>query len=519
VNPAPDLSPYRLANVRAAIGHYLLGRGASAVFGIATTILLVRVMNVADYAGYVALMGLAGIASMLSSLGLDRAITRYVPEGRLYHTEDRLRYFAWKVVIARLVAILLVTLLLAVAWPGLLTLFDFVKLDHVPWALAIFLVSTSLFTTLSTILQALVRQKLLTQVVVFIWAGRFVAILYVAYSLGGLGLTQALWLMAMPELVGAAALLVAVGKALRHGGTPPASTAIPVATSWPQWQEVRSLAGHAYVFNVLASVPQGYFMRTLVAATLPVDVVAAYGFFSNLVDKLRMYLPIQLMYNLVEPVLVARYLKNKDEHALSRYIGLIYKANLLIVAMALLFLAISGQTAVSFLTGGKYVVHTWILSLLVLQIAMGSHVLAIQLVVNVLKKNHILSVSAAVALTVMLVFLTCTLIGEHPMLVLFGTLVYSVTMNTTAFLLVARNGIAYRPPIKDAAMLIGIGVGMALVINTVVFAVGQLGSPSLEVLLASGAALMLAAVSMKCRYASQQEVGMLQSLLRARSRS
>lgn len=494
MNTAPSSSPYRLANVRAAIGHYLLGRGASAVIGFVTIILLVRVMDVADYAGYIALMGLAGIAAMLSSLGLERAITRFVPEGRLYHSEDRLQSFVWKIVLARLAATLLVTVLLAAFWPRLVALFDFVDLDRMPWALVLFLAANSLFAILSTVLQALVRQKLLTQIMVLIWGGRLVAIVYLAHLQGGLGIEQVLWLMALPELAGAAALLVTVGKALRHGGAPAGTRETPEAATWPQWREARSFAGHAYAFNMLASVPQGYFMRTLVAATLPVEIVAAYGFFSSLVDKLRNYLPIQLMYNLFEPVLVARYLESRDEHALSRHIGLMYKANLLIIVMALVFLGISGQAAVGLATGGKFLEHTWILLLLLVQIALGSHVLAIQLVVNVLKCTYILSQAGAFSLFAMLGFIGVVLISEHHLLMLFGVLTYEITMNLLVMVMMARAGIEYRPPLKDWTKLAMLSLVLVTVVTLVVIEYG-LGANLLSVFVLGSLGGLLVLVS------------------------
>lgn len=516
MNQSGRASPYHIANVRAALGHYLLGRGASAVTGLATIILLVRVMDVAAYASYIALMGLAGIATMLSSLGLERAITRFVPEGRLYQSEDKLQGFVWKIVLARLATACVVTLLLAAVWQWLIGLFDFVSLYSMPWALATYMMSNSLFGILSTVLQALVRQKLLTQIMVLIWAGRLFAMVYLAYSQGGLGLGEVLWLMAVTELVGAMVLLFAVANALRHGGVPVTTRDATENSLWPQWQEVRSLSGHAYAFNVLASLPQGYFMRTLVAAALPVDIVAAYGFFSSLIDKMRMYLPMQLMYNLVEPVLVARYLQSGDEQALARHIWLIYKANLLILAMALVFLYVGGQSMVGLLTGGKFIDHAWILSLLVVQIALGSHVLAIQLVVNVHKQNWILSSSGTVALLAMMVFIGIVFTAEQPLWLLFAVLVYDFAMNFIALQLIAQRQINYRPRMEDTAKLVTTILGVALLCHLFLSLWNAALSPLTSVLMGTIAALVLATIIFILRYANQSELGMLEKLRRAK---
>lgn len=507
-------TPYGVTNVKSAIGHYLLGRGVGAIFGFGAILLLVRYMSVQEYASYIALTGLVGIAAMLSSLGLERAITRFVPEGRICHSEVKLQSFVFKIVLTRLAATSLVALLLAAIWSWFVTFFDFVEFAHMPLALAIFLVGSSLFEILSTVLQALVRQKLLTQIMVLIWGARFVALVYLAQLQGGLVLQQVLWLMALPELAGAAALLVAVSKALRYGGALTESGVTPEALAWPQWREARSLAGHAYVFNMLASVPQGYFMRTLVAATLPLDIVAAYGFFSSLVDKLRNYLPIQLMYNLFEPVLVARYLETKDEHTLARHIALMYKSNLLIIVMALVFLAVSGQAVVGMASGGKFLEHTWILLLLVVQIALGSHVLAIQLVVNVLKLNQILSQAAAVALAGMLAFIGIVHLSGQPLLLLFAVLIYSLNVNAFALWRLAQYKAAYRPPRKEAFMLATLALPVVVIANMAIDGF-HMAPHVLPVLLLGGAAGMgLALCSLILKFASAQDVGLLKSLIK-----
>lgn len=511
-----ESSPYSLAKVRSAIGYYLLGRGASALFGFATIILLVRFLSVNDYAAYIALTGLAGIAMMLSSLGLERVITRFVPEGRLYHSEKKLQSFVWKIALVRLAATLCVTMLMAGGWQWLVTLFAFINLDRMPWALAIFLVANSLFEILAVTLQALVLQKLLTQIMVLIWGGRLVAILYLANLQSGLGLEKVLWLMALPELAGSACLLIAVGMVLRHSGAasrigqPPEDLNRP----WPQWSETRNLAGHSYAFNILASVPQGYFMRTLVATTLPVEVVAAYGFFSSLVDKVRSYLPIQLMYNLFEPLLVARYLEDKDEHALSRHIRLMYKANLLVIMMALVFIAISGNTAINLATGGKFLEQSWILALLLVQVAFGSHVLAIQLIVNVLKLNKILSQAGTLALMSMLLFLALAHTLHQAMLLLYAVLIYSVTVNIFSLWRLTRCHAIYRAPSKETLILLATAAPLALIPNLAIKGFHMGSQPVMVLLSGIAAGMMLAPLALSFNFINKQDFILLWSAIK-----
>lgn len=507
-----NTTPYRLANVRAAIGHYLLGRGASAIAGLATAIVLVRHMSVPAYAGYIAVMGIVGIITMLASLGLDRAVTRYVPEGRLFHEPGRLAGFVWRMLGARLLMAGLLATILSAIWPWAMRLFDYVSLASMPLAALIYLIASAASQLLATVLQALVRQKLLTQINVVQWGGRLAWIGIIAYQGGELGLEQVLWIMAVPELIGALILSYAVHAAIR----PTKPVQETKAIDWPDWSDVRQTAGHSYAFNILASLPQGYFMRTLVAATLPVEIVAAYGFFSNLIDRLRMYLPIQLMYNLVEPVLVARYLESKDTASLVRNAQLMYKANLLILAGGIVFLAIGGPELVGLLTKGKYAELSWILGLLLFQTISGSHVLAMQLVANTLKITHLLSQAGMLALITMLVFMAGAYLAGQPLGMLFGPLVYSMAMNAILVALINRKYIAYRPPLRESARLVAVG---ALTVLAAIMLLGGLtihGNVAVIAIAALGGGVFIA-FSLRLGFVGAREKELIAQLCRSKA--
>lgn len=509
---ASQSSPYRLENVRSAIGHYLLGRGAGAVIGLATAVLLVRHMDVAAYAGYTALLGLAGISGMLAALGLERALTRYIPEGRLYQTPKALSRFIWKIVLTRLAAASAAAFLLWVTWKWLVSLFEFVTLPAMPISLAVFLIANSAFSLLSTALQSLVLQKLLTRISVVLWTCRLAAILLFVHEFAVLTLDQALWVMALPELAGALILMAAIHSALRQREVAVVEGVQQASVPWPMCGEVKNLAGHAYTFNMLASLPQGYFMRTLVAATLPVDIVAAYGFFSSLIDKLRMYLPMQLMYNLAEPVLVARYLRENDEQELSRHTGLMYKANLLVLMMVLVFLLIGGGPAVGFIISGKYIEQAWLLTLLVMQVAVGSHVVAIQLIANVLKCNKILSIAGGIALAIMLAFIGGVLACEKPVLLLLGALIYDVTSNTIAILLLIRQRATYQPPFSASTKLLFTGIVLVLTANYSSSVIDVAHKSIQLITLGCVSSALLPFIAFKLNYLDKQELILLLNL-------
>src|SRR5689334_2695258 len=143
-------SPYSKENVRKGILHYLLGRGMAGAAGFATVILLVRYMDVQDYAGYTALTGLIVLSGIIAGLGLDRAISRYIPEGRMHHAATDLGRFIWSMSLVRLAVALGTCLLIAVFWDRIVLVFDDVNLPRLPPSLVCFIVAETLFQHFSS---------------------------------------------------------------------------------------------------------------------------------------------------------------------------------------------------------------------------------------------------------------------------------------------------------------------------------------------------------------------------------
>ena len=284
----------------------------SGVAGVASVLLLARAMDVQSYAGYTALTGLIVMIAILSGLGMERAIARYIPEGRIQHSPRQLGGFVWKLSLFRFMTAVVAAIGLYVLWPQVLQVFaNTLHLNAFPWSLVCFFLANVMFDHFSFILQALVLQKVLTRTLVIQWGGRLVLIANLFYRNGVITLEQALWILAIPEIAGVLVLLLIVRNYLinltRYVKKPEIGE-----NKWPQWKKVLGMSLHNYGFNLLASIPQGYFMRMLAAALLPADLVAAYGFFLTIIERFRQYLPVQLLYSMMEPILISKYLVKKD---------------------------------------------------------------------------------------------------------------------------------------------------------------------------------------------------------------
>jgi pyruvyl transferase EpsO len=349
-----------------------------------------------------------------------------------------------------------VTLVLYLLWPAIdrfLVVSDF-KFFSI--ALACFIVAEVMFQHFSSVLQALVMQKKLTQLLIIQWAGRLVLIAVFVFMNSVISWEEALWVFAIPEVIGVIWFVMVIKSHLRWLSNPehPGIT----GERWPNWGKVADVGLHNYGFTLLAAPPQGYFMKLLTSAYLTAEVVAAYGFFISIAEKVRQYIPLHFFYGLLEPMMVASYLKDRDFSMLSKRCQLLYKSNLLLMVPAIAWVAVAGDPIVSIMTGGKFYGLSWILLLVMVQLTIGSHVVLLQLILNSLEKSGLLMTASIVALPVMLLSMAVAA-TTLPIWLLCTPLLFSLVVNLYILLQLAVAHHYYQPPWK---MLVGVSLSGAL---------------------------------------------------------
>lgn len=498
--PSPDIAgigtmaatPYSRDNVRRGVLHYLLGRGMSAAAGFLTVILLVRHMEVSAYAAYTAILGFCLLAGMLSGLGMERALARFIPEGVMRHPGAPLLRLIWWTSAARLAVLLLLVGALYFSWPAVTARFAGLALvPQFPLSLAAVLASSAMFQLFSAIMQAMVQQKNLTRILVVQWGGRLVLILAILGGGAGITLEQALWLMAVPDGIGVVILGWAIHRCLTVPSGNTTVAPLPVHgkdVPWPPWRQVGKLSLNNYGYNLLAALPQGSSMIILAAAVLAAPFVAVYGFYINLIERFRQYLPLQFMLNLAEPVLIASYVRDGNFSRLCHHGRLLYKLNLLLLLPALAWLGAVATPVTHILTGGRYTEHAWILPVLIAQLALGGHATILQIIINAIGKSGILTVSGcsalgAMGLTIGLVFVS----GEYTWMVA-APLVYEMVNNLVAVALLGKSGWSYDLQWRFHGKLLLATAGAWL---GALFAVTKIDSPLVQALLAGGVAIAL----------------------------
>ena len=423
-------SPYSKENVRKGILHYLLGRGLAGIAGFATVILLVRFMDVQSYAGYTALTGLIALSGILAGLGLDRAISRYVPEAMLERSAKELGDFIWRITAIKLFAALLVSAIFYWFWQPILKLFSDVHLTHFPLALACFVIAETLFQHFSAVFQALLKQKMLTRILSVQWAGRLIMITWAIFADKVISLHESLLIMALPEMLGVLVFVLVLIHYLNQLNTAQQADVSLKNNNqhWPDWHAIARMASHNYGFTLLAAPPQGYFMKMLAAILLPTQMVAAYGFFISIAERVRQYIPLHLLYSLIEPVMIGNYIENRSFPMLNQRCQLLYKSNLLLLIPLMAWVLAAGGVIVTSLTGGKFQEYSWLLALIMLQLTVGSHVVLLQLILNSVGASQLLVRAGFFALIGMAVYLLIAL-NIHLHLLVVAPLVFSLICN------------------------------------------------------------------------------------------
>jgi O-antigen/teichoic acid export membrane protein len=434
-------NPYKQENLRQGAFHYLLGRGAAGVAGFLTVLLLVRFMDLSNYAAYTALSGVVVLCGVIASLGIERVISRYLPEARLYRSVEELSRFIWRVSVVRWLTISFVVLLLYAFWPLIGRFLAVAEFKQFPVALACFIVAETMFQHFSAILQSLVMQKTLTRLLVIQWGGRLLLIGFFIFFKANISWQDAMWISAIPEVLGVIGFVIVIYCHLQRLGS---ERTVLNEAKWPQWSKVVEVGMHNYGFSLLAAPPQGYFMKILAAAYLPLEVVAAYGFFLSLAEKVRQYIPLHFFYGMLEPIMVAAYLKDRNFSELSYRCQLLYKSNLLLMVPVIVWIAIAGDSIVSVLTGGKFQGLSWILLMVMVQLTIGSHVILLQLILNSLEKSKILFMASCVALPV-LFFAMALAIFTNPIFLLGTPILFSLTLNFYIINRLAHASHAYKP--------------------------------------------------------------------------
>lgn len=374
---------YSTALLRTALTHFLLGKFASATLSIATLLLLLNSLAIEDYGVYVTLIAVQGVVVLLSSLGLDSAIDRYMPELRLTHSEGHLRLAIVAAILLRL-SVLLVAL--AILWGlsrmGALSPNNGNSEELLPVLMFMILLG-GLFNFSSNILDSLLLQKS-SQLAGFAYVFIRLAVLLLAIFYSSLTVKVVLY----AEIISTAfaflmTLLALGGYFLKNPLFPSGAQSLDQAMS----RRIVKFSALNYGARLLGQTQGPHGLRLTASHLFGVAAAAKFGFIMSIGDMLERYLPSTLMARLIRPIFVTRYTTHRDFSQINAFASLLLKVNLLVVTPAVMLAIVFGGDIVQLMAGEKYRGTEWLLVMALILLIPNSHKVVIGLIANTLEKN------------------------------------------------------------------------------------------------------------------------------------
>lgn len=496
-------SLYGKAAVRASLLHFMFGKALNAVVSLLTLIALARWMVPDDYGVYIAFLALQSSLLALSSLGIDATAERFMPELRTRHGDSELFGFVIASLSARLVSLVVLTL---IAWLAARPITALVGLEqHIAifelWVGVVAL--TGMLTFVVVMLEAMLHQR---------QAQRCMSI-YVLLKLVLLGVAHQYLQLDLGFLVHIE--LIATGIAALAGSwlLIRRFAAGGLRSGWQVVLDNRQRMRRFALFNYIAQVVFQLFsvemMKLLVTRLLGVLQSARYGFAYSLGETVQRYLPAVLLLRLIKPVFVSRYTKTGDFAQLNEMARIILKLNLLVLAPMIALAAVFGGDLLSVLSKGKYADAHWIFVSVLGLLVLTSHQLVLSLLAGTLEKNA-MQLYAGMASTIAFPC-ALTLVPAIGMLgAIAASAISGVIYNIFATVYLRRAGFNYQPDLRGAGIFFAGGVvlyGLALFINSALP-----GLSGLIVILLVGSIAYLGVVRVMAAF-SNEERDLLNSIL------
>lgn len=377
---------------------FFLVRIISGLSGFLWAILLARFLSIDDFARYAAITSAVAVAGLVASLGLDRLIYRYVPAAHL-RADGR---FVVRLGASVLCSRLLISPMVTVAFIAFGVLGQHAadrpsQTLGLAFLLAATLAFSGVFNDMANALLCYERQA---RINLFNLLLRL-AVAWVLHAFEGqLSLVEALTVMLVTEwlqiLCGACWCLVPALRGIA------ASSGQAVGEPAPSMAQVFKLALGNYAFYMLALPWQGSTLRLLVASTSSAAMTALFGLVQTIADRLKQYLPFQLLKNATEPHLVRQYTLDRDVLRLNRSIDLIRRLDFLVLTVLATLAAVLGSELIAQVTAGKYLTAGPYAAATLMVLALAGITSAIWVQANTVGTIHHLSIGYGLVTAVLL---------------------------------------------------------------------------------------------------------------------
>ena len=355
-------STYSPSNIRASLRKFAIGKAITAPGTFLLVFVLAATMPGPDYAAYVVATSGLELALAISAFGLDWIMQMAIPSARTHGNNTQLRKL-----VALLAGLQAVPYLLCGTCFWLFSELISRGLGGVAPAELIEFYGLIVVAEgcgrmfRDQILSALLMQgvvQVLTLMRLLIMGG---AIFWFWMS----GDTITAQRIAYVELTASCMTVLVGGLSLLHYLRRGPGTDETGDTSIRRWFGLDSfrLAKHAYGSFLLTMCLSAELATIFVARYLGADATGAFGFAIRVVDQIRRFLPMDLLWSLIRPALVGRYETfGQNFQILTKDITLVLRANLILLGGAMVVFFGIGEQLIATLTHGKVVLPAFLLA-------------------------------------------------------------------------------------------------------------------------------------------------------------
>ena len=345
-------STYSNRNIRDSLRAFALGKVLTAPGSILLVFLYATFMAREQYAAYVAATAVLEVSMSLGTCGIDWLTQTVIPSIRVKGTNAQLRAAVRRLIGLQVIPYCLLGIGILVLAPWLSRMLSGVVPAEVLRIYGVVVAVEGVSRLLrDQILGALMMQRMVQLLQIF----RLVLMLGGLCALHFLGPGVTAWHVAFLELSASVGTVLIAGVALAHhlrsaAGVPGDDRNIG---AWFGRGSVR-FAFNAYC-SFLLSICIGTELATgLVARYLGADATAQFGFATRLVEQVRRFLPLDLVWVVIRPALIGRFERQGRNFAvLSNDVGLILRANLLLLGIAAVVFIGAGSELVLVFTHGN----------------------------------------------------------------------------------------------------------------------------------------------------------------------
>lgn len=330
---------------RKALQHFLLGRVTQAIAFFALTLWLVRILSPSDYGAYMVLWGMVEMLMPLSSLGMIEGVRRFLPELAERGAPGLLSKFVSWMALIRFAILIVFSTTIVSFWPEITVWLGFSVVQQNSTVIATGLIITVIgFRFTVEMLECLLEQRWSQMTQALMPIGRIIGVALLTLA-GTLTLEKLLYI---DLIISTSCFLLAELFLIKKLRNLPGTGDYYVSV-----REIATFVWHMMGTSLLWAAAGPGTLRILVARVLGLEAAGMFAFLQQLQTIIGRYLPANLLYNIIRPILISRYTAGEIS-IVSQTVALLWKINLLIVAICVASIAIAGDTLIAFISSNRF---------------------------------------------------------------------------------------------------------------------------------------------------------------------